>query len=914
MSILKWFNKPKWQNSNIQVRIAAIKSSNDPELINHLPQLVKHDPSEQVQLAALNKINDLEQFIDIASHHSSKKVCQAAHKKIIQWCETHDDSSLSRVVNLTTSNEVIQALASSAKNSEVRLAAIKKITQQGKLADLLTVERDVTIQQQILNQINQQKTLIRLLEVTQKKNPELSQMIAQKIKPDTDHKQQALTLCQQLEGVVHGKNHQITDLKTIKTEWQKISGHVDQTLNNRFNGAFDAARMILDPEHRNEFLEKQKQQRALTDLSETEQWLSSNNSATLGTLQSSINRLNEHDKAGLSETDQDRLSAVIEQLTQLMAEVQETQRVPEQAIKVVDNLSATLNQQTATNQQLKQFKKQWQQATRQASDTEAMNELHDKYKQLLGQLADKIEQSGEIRERSAQQAIELIGKAITEIEEGHLVNAKKFSNQIAELKKLAGPGHPLIRKHKYQLDQVWNRLKELRKWQKWSNDKVRNDIIQGIIDIHGQGLHPDAVLKKLKDSNEQWYALEDMEKLPGDKYPSRNHALWQQFREVSKAVFEPTQPYFEKRGEQQGAKLDEFNQLIEQMLNIDLSESNEQQLSSLNRKAIKSLKSLDQLPPKKRGATAKKIRKGINRIDDKLNEFYGHAEKRKMKLIEQAEQLQQEADLGSAIEQAKALQNQWKSAGVVKQYTERKLWKRFRKANDAVFNRRQDEQKAQNEAIRQQEKAVNSFIKAQEKQIKKLHESSALQELKSTIHKGWNELDIPSGYATHKLNQLTQLIDEQLKVLSQKDLIKDLDQQQALDEMLSEMEQKQATVDEQNAALEALQSTPDRLWISQRQDSLSAGDTEEKLNEILIAAEFLTGLNTPKAHMDQRMAYQVKVLSDRMSGGKNLKDHQQALKLLQDWQVTAKPDAEFLKANNKRIQKAIKALRSLILE
>ena len=58
MSILNWFNKPKWQNPNEQVRITAIQTSEDIELISSLPEIVNNDVSEKVQKTALSRIKN----------------------------------------------------------------------------------------------------------------------------------------------------------------------------------------------------------------------------------------------------------------------------------------------------------------------------------------------------------------------------------------------------------------------------------------------------------------------------------------------------------------------------------------------------------------------------------------------------------------------------------------------------------------------------------------------------------------------------------------------------------------------------------------------------------------------------------------------------------------------------------------
>lgn len=159
-----------------------------------------------------------------------------------------------------------------------------------------------------------------------------------------------------------------------------------------------------------------------------------------------------------------------------------------------------------------------------------------------------------------------------------------------------------------------------------------------------------------------------------------------------------------------------------------------------------------------------------------------------------------------------------------------------------------------------------------------------------------------------------QQIDDKLKSISQQDLINNLDQNQQLDDLYTQWEQDQLSEEALQQQLNESGIPVDPQWQAQRQQSRQNPDNTERLNELLIATEFLTGLSTPEEHMEQRMAYQVKILSERMSGEKNLQDHQQAQEILHEWQATAKAEAAFMKTNKQRISKALKALRSLILE
>lgn len=908
MSILKWFNKPKWQSPNEQVRMTAVQTSNDAELLGQLKNIVEQDSSEKVQIAALNRLTEYQHISHFAQHHPNKKVKIIAQKKLINWFASATDDTQSQVFNTIEDKTMIQAMAEQAKDREIRLAAIKKINQQGFLGDLLFKEQEASLQNQILEQITQESTIQRLLERTNKKQHNLRKQLEQRLGEKKQNSEEAaIHLCQQLETVVHGKNTQDIDLASINQQYQRLETELPDALKLRYAGAYEAARMILDPKHRDEFLQKQKLQRSLAQLNDIESKIKQDKLDSLQAIQTLIDDINTIDSSLLTPTDVERLQKREQQLLALREKVQQEQKIPETAIAVVEQIGKALNQPTATPQQLLQFKSKWQEATQKVQTSQAFKQLEEQFQQQCLKLAEKIEQSAVTRDQAAKQAIELVDKATQLIEEGQLSKAKVITNKIAEKKRLAGFSHPVIKRNKYQLDQVWNKLKELRNWQKWSNDKVRRDIIKSVAAMHGQGLHPDAVLKKLKDCNEQWYALEDMEKLPGDKYPSRNQNLWQEFRTVSKAVFEPTQPFFEKRSEQQQERIDQVKQLIEEMNACDLEATSERDLARMTRNGVKELKSLDQLPPKHRGKMAKKLRKAINRIDNKLNEFYQLAENKKLKLIEQVQALHELEDLSEAIEQAKALQQQWKSAGIVKQYTERKLWKKFRKANDALFNKRDQIKQEVNQAQQQQKQAINDFIQAQRKLLKKLKTSEEFNEFKSTSLKSWQELDNPKNLMQTDFNQLLQQADEQLVRIKNKVLVDDYKLKEKTDELYTQYEQGAIEKEALNESLAKIDSDV----ITAFKARYEAEYDEASLEQQLIAAEFLTGLDTPEAQMEQRMAYQVKILSERMSGEKTQQDFKQAQQCLDQWFLSPKNDPSFTKSNKKRINQVLKALKTL---
>ena len=104
--------------------------------------------------------------------------------------------------------------------------------------------------------------------------------------------------------------------------------------------------------------------------------------------------------------------------------------------------------------------------------------------------------------------------------------------------------------------------------------------------------------------------------------------------------------------------------------------------------------------------------------------------------------------------------------------------------------------------------------------------------------------------------------------------------------------------------------------LQKRFDNALSGKANENYVEtastLFIAAEYLTGTATPEDYKEQRLAYQVEELSKRMSGEEALSEVDKATDILIQWYSLSGTDADFIKANDKRIKKVIKSLMELL--
>ncbi len=922
--MINWFNKPKWQNKNEEVRALAISTGDESELQPHLPAIIAEDPSERVKKAALNRLKDPEQIIQVLKTGVAKSLQPVLLKRVCDWLINGEDGAAqlqaAQLIQDVASREKLAALA---HNSSVRAHFIRQINKPALLGELSLSESDADLALEIMQRVNDPETLQKMHKLHSKRKTPLATAIEERLNAmqQDDVQPKALALCQQLENCIHQKpGAQNIDLADIQAQWQRIEARVPEDLKRRFNGTFNTVKVALEPASREEFLRKQKQQRIQHALEQAQDFLAQAEKQKLQLVQEHVNTVRELDLDLATDEQLNRRDELLEQLRQVRNEKIAEQQIPASVTQVMDRLQTTLGKDTVPADSIGQFKRQWKKQTERLDAGIDIKSLQQQFDQMMLKLAEKIEHGAQRRDRDAETLIELIEETEQRIADGKLAEAKALTNRMAKLKHSAGFSHPLVRKNKFKLDQVWKKINELRKWQKWSNDKIRTDIIDELQALVGTGMHPDAVLKKLQESNQRWSELEEMEKLEGDKYPVRNHKLWHRFRAVSKALFDPAQPYYAKRSEQWQAHQDEVDVLLKSMAELDLENSDERTLSNKSREAIRMLKKLNELPPKKRGATAKKLRKGIDRIEQRLDTHYEVAERRKLKLIEQAEALAELENTAEAIQAAIGLQAEWKDAGFVRQKAERKLWKKFRKANDRVFQRREDD----NRAVRAERNAHNDAAEGLIKQfLKSIDQTADAQALKSLMEKTqdqWHGMQIEAKGLRLKMNKARDTAQDKLNRLANQAVLTGMDALAELSDICEQLELGRidsAAAEKRWAAVD--QDAVDKGLMKRMQQRHAAatqtgedGDNAERLQSILIAAEYATGLPTPKAFEPQRMAHQVEQLSNRMAGEDSASPQQQAHDLLIDWYTSSHRDADFIKAHAKRIDKSLKALLKLL--
>jgi Domain of Unknown Function (DUF349) len=300
------------------------------------------------------------------------------------------------------------------------------------------------------------------------------------------------------------------------------------------------------------------------------------------------------------------------------------------------------------------------------------------------------ERKAQAEKREAQaQAIRQIGglirKAQGALNDGSTGRAAGLRRAIEE--KL--PGSPPLPGHlSNQLQLLDKKLAELKDWKNFTVLPKRQELMEEMESLVGATLDPPVLAERIKGLQEDWRTLS---KGAGENL----EADWQRFQEAAQKAYQPCREYFEAQAVQRQENLQRRAALLERLAAFEAGHNWEQpdwrtvvlalreskqewrQYSAVDRAAGKPLQ--------------QKFDALTGSLQSRLDAEYARNVKAKQMLVERAQRLVAGEDSRKAIDDIKALQQQWKTVGLVPRADDQRLWEEFREHCDAVFHRRQQE-------------------------------------------------------------------------------------------------------------------------------------------------------------------------------------------------------------------------------
>lgn len=896
MSLKSRFFKKPWQHASPDKRLAAVRDQDDPELTQVLPELAEHDPSAQVRLAALRRINTEVFWLNARLRETEPDILEASDRFILRAATGEDGGKLEDArlewFERIESGEAIRTLARKARDTALRQRALDRIQSQGFLGDCYSSEPDAELATSILQRIDQISTLERLQQKLKKSSKSKTKAVMARIHAIQSTRGQydaaqasAQRLVDQAEALAKGENleNRVSQLPELRQAWDQLE-RVSENLQARFRGALSIVEAAMA--------------RPAPAVSEANSDPTANEGGTV--------------------TEESRMQGVADAIRRELR----------------------LNRKDLKPQKLlADWDRAWNRLARiEQADLDTKNDMLPILKELQVQVQQKIATTSEVPPPS--------GKSVNAVDSADVATFSADLDELARLieagdlaqanlhrNRIRGRLHSLPVKQRPRdvsgrLQRLEGRLKELRDYQHWSHNKQRDELIGRVEGLQNSGQHPDAIAAALKEARAEWQRLEKLEILPGDK---RKYAApggqWRRFQEACSATFDTAKPYFEKRQSVQEETLSQLDSFIQSGMVLAADEAaGPKELTPVMRKARQAIQRLDDLPPRSRGAAAGGLRDLMNAISKRLDSAFEQVEMTKRRLISEARALGQEEELKSAIDRAKGLQAEWKQAGQGRRGIDQKLWKEFRAEIDPLFDQLDGKRK-------EREQANQALIKQIEQLCEQAEALTALPDDELDDSKGRMQGLVDSmGALTPSPPALIKRFEQARRKFSDRQTeIRKAREDRAVRDLADRVQSIQNAyadriagqpVDKDRlcgnsaelpgALKAAIEAVTDESSDADQLKAMAELNLESAL-QIAVEFEFLSGLDSPAEEKNRRMDYQVKRLAARMSERSSQQDLGSELaELEQRWYRSLPlPESNF-DAIQARIEKCQSMIRQMM--
>lgn len=722
MSLLNVF-RPKWQNSDPEVRIKALQELS-PENQDIFETVATSDEDADVRNMAICKLTVISVLRQIAKDEQNPANKRTAEKKLSEEivkllkdfrgvATNLELSYVDEIANTRFAEELLKSMPS----SELRLALVKKCNKPGFLATVALKDSKEEVALTAVNFIESENLLQDIAKNSRHNG--VRQKAIEKIKAKKNDSQEASTTATK---ILFQKREALIQQAKRLLEEKDILEHADEfeTLVKEANAlGMGAAQAELDSLHesftekcnaeqaKQEEEQKQKQLFELKisqldkHLEEFEKFLNDNKA------KDNLLRINEiidfwkSNKENVPATLLKRFSVAIsrfENLSLLTEAIessddkiennQDEAIVQTMRIEIIEQLKhlAQKEYSETIERQVKSLINNWESLP----EIQETDPLFESYHSVKEQFSKAFENTSALQDELYQTNLLRLQSLIAKIK--NIDETQNFRDISKILKETYIEWKEIVGDDKYRYQEIWkeykevsSRFQEMQQWESWHNEKDRESILDEMALLAKEEPSKD-VLFKLRALNNQW-------KMIGPVAPARINELREQFRELFEKIMNNCSPLLEEQNAERQSNLEQKEALCEKAEALIKDET----ISWKNKfKEFVNLqnewKSIGQVPKEKNQALWDRFhtvtdsfytehKEKIKQEDISRQENY----KKKLLLCEQAEELQISENWNETSNKLKKLQEEWKAIGPVPKTQSDEIWNRFRTACDKFF-------------------------------------------------------------------------------------------------------------------------------------------------------------------------------------------------------------------------------------
>ncbi|RMF13700.1 MAG: DUF349 domain-containing protein [Gammaproteobacteria bacterium] len=445
---------------------------------------------------------------------------------------------------------------------------------------------------------------------------------------------------------------------------------------------------------------------------------------------------------------------------------------------------------------------------------------------VIGTIETRRSKALEDQKKRLERARSQLADLATQLDEGHLKMARRLARDIGHQLDLL-PEAKTQDLHA-ELNRLTGKLRELEDWKGFATRPKLEALIERMQQLAEQPMEPHDKARAIKSLQQEWRELGG----------SSDQSLWTAFKDAAEAAYAPLKAFFEEEEKLKAANLERRQEIVEQLelflSEADWSAPDWKAVDKVNRKAREEWRKFFPVDPRAGRKLQKRFNQLLGELDTRLDEERSRNEAIKADIVERARALIDEPDIRLATQQAKALQKEWEQTGITHFKKDRALWKQFRAACDAIFERLGENRKAQ-EAERQALLAKATECVAALEALVNESNAGAVVSAYSNLRDAIGAMNL-SGQDARPLLQRYQAackaVDVHLSALKSQEQLKRL----------------------QQIASGELKVTP------------FAHDKDRPVEDTLLLLEILAGTESPETERPRRMALQVERLNQGLHG------------------------------------------------
>ena len=912
--IFKHLFRSKHQNPDPQVRIQAIENLNkqDPKQKSVLHELAFNDSDVGVSLAALHKLDSFvlwykmseiakndrvqkksQQFVENTLFDGENKALTEQQKREFivetrdmrlieklleqQWIQKDTELSMGLLQKLDKP-QLQEKLLFDTKNESLQTAILKTLTDSVQTRKLLNKihkkASSILLKELAIETLQSWLTAEQApIEVEQQVKMLLSRMLALKDQSDLLHIQQQQTELTHQYTQLTERFDCLPELKRteIEQKYTDISLRVERTI------------ALLKPQWQAQQAELALTQNMHTLLLEVEQLLAEL-SVQLSTRISEISTseadgfvlaINQqidksHNLTNLLPATNQAAHRRLEQLNnQLLSSLNTLSNLPEfqQAIQLgqilLENFAGLAlpddaSQIEAAEEYLREQRQEWRNTVASyqthipATLSQQWNERLKLWQQAVNALKGQLD-SEVSRCRNKLRAVE------------SLINQGKFKAAMALYQKVHNWFNVLPEKQQGKLERTFVTVKEqienLKDWQDYIAAPRKPALLKEVEALIANPLEIDAQSIAIKSLRYQWNSL-------GKTDTESDQALNAAFESEIEKAFTPCREFYDQQQQQREQNMLEKQQVLTEIKALGEENGGVTELAKTLRNVQQKWKNIGEVDFKQRNALYDSYQQLLTPLRDKVSAFYEDNAEQKQALLTKAEKLLELDSVNEAIEQAKKLQQTWKTIEHAGKKAEAALWPAFRKVNDSLFAKKAEVSQQEQTQLKQQMALVKEQV---------------------------TQLEISLGNSDDKASVQSSLIDKQ--VVIDAIIALPMGDRRALEQRVQKVvEQQQLKLTElaKSAKGQAFQDLFSALKVWQTDSEIPDGVTSlskqwqqcfRELNEniqrhdLTIKMEIVAQKDSPKKDSDKRQSIQMQMMAQKLQSGDSL----DLLSLLKDW-------------------------------